>query len=219
MKLSINNTELFYVTEGTGNPFILLHGNGEDQTIFSALIMRLSQVYTVYAIDSRSHGQSAKSENFSYEVMAEDIVAFIKELKLETPILFGFSDGGIIGTLIAIKHPFLLQKLIVSGININPRGLKPYLLSYYYINYLFTKDPLIKLMLEDPNINKEQLHKIIIPVYLLTGTKDVIRRKHTLYINKNIKGSKLIIVAHATHDSYVFDNDELYQLLIPILNQ
>jgi len=219
MKISINNTDIFYIREGSGCPFILLHGNGENHTIFKDLIKKLSSSYTVYAIDSRNHGQSAKSEIFNYEIMSEDIIAFINAFKLERPILYGFSDGGIIGILIAIKYPFMLQKLIVSGVNIKPNGLKLHLLIYYFIKNLLFKDPLIKLMLKEPNIEKEQLQKIVIPVYLLVGTKDVIKRKHTLYINKHIKGSKLIVVDHATHDSYVFDNDQLYQLLKPILNQ
>jgi len=219
MKLSINQTDIYYVKQGTGSPLILLHGNGEDHTIFNDLIIKLSQFYTVYAIDSRGHGQSTKSKMLTYDIMADDIISFIKEFQLTRPILYGFSDGGIIGIIIAIKDPLILQKLIVSGINVSPNGLKLYLLSYYFIKQLLFKDPLIALMIKEPHIDKEQLHKIVIPVYLIVGTKDVIKNKHTLYINENIKGSKLIVVDHATHASYVYDNDRLYQLLISILNQ
>ena len=52
--------------------------------------------------------------------MCDDLIQFIKALDIEKPILYGFSDGGIIGILVAIKEPNLLSKLIVSGANITP---------------------------------------------------------------------------------------------------
>ena len=52
--------------------------------------------------------------------MCDDIIEFIKKLIIDKPILYGFSDGGIIGLLVAIKEPTLLSKLIVSGANITP---------------------------------------------------------------------------------------------------
>lgn len=52
--------------------------------------------------------------------MAEDVIEFIKKLNIKAPILYGFSDGGIIGLLIAIKEPQLLSNLIISGANITP---------------------------------------------------------------------------------------------------
>ena len=124
MKVKVNDVVLNYDVSGTGYPIILLHGNGENYTIFNKLIEKLQEDYTVYAVDSRSHGDSEDTEEVSYDLMAEDIIQFIKELNIENPMLYGFSDGGIVGLLIAIKEPELLSKLIVSGVNINPKGLK-----------------------------------------------------------------------------------------------
>ena len=52
--------------------------------------------------------------------MCDDIIEFIKKINIEKPILYGFSDGGIIVLLIAIKEPNLLSKIIISGANITP---------------------------------------------------------------------------------------------------
>lgn len=76
--------------------------------------------YTVYALDSRCHGKSDNPDKISYNLMAGDTIAFIKKLKISKPILYGFSDGGIVGLLIAIKEPDILSNLIISGANITP---------------------------------------------------------------------------------------------------
>ena len=120
MKIKVNNVELYYEKYNKGKPIILLHGNQETHDIFDKLIEKLKINYEVYAIDSRCHGKSENPKEISYNLMCEDIMQFIKELKIEKPILYGFSDGGIIGLLVAIKEPNLLSKLIISGANINP---------------------------------------------------------------------------------------------------
>ena len=124
MEIIANNVKLNYEVFGEGTPIILLHGNGEDIKIFDKLILKLKSKYKVYAIDSRCHGKSEKTKNISYELMCDDIIDFIKKLKIKKPILYGFSDGGIIGLLLAIKNSKILSKLIVSGANLDPKGFK-----------------------------------------------------------------------------------------------
>lgn len=61
MYLKVNGTNLYYEQTGEGTPFLLLHGNGEDHRIFDELSRVLSHQYTVFAVDSRSHGKSSRS--------------------------------------------------------------------------------------------------------------------------------------------------------------
>lgn len=124
MYIHINRQILFYEKTGEGHPLLLLHGNGEDHTIFDALIPLLARTHTVYAIDSRGHGASNPTEEYSYPGMADDIAQLITSLEIPSPILYGFSDGGIIGLLLALHYPGLIQKLIISGANLNPHGMK-----------------------------------------------------------------------------------------------
>ena len=60
MFIHVNGVHLFYEKQGTGKPLILLHGNEEDHRIFDEAIELLKKHYTVYAVDSRGHGQSAR---------------------------------------------------------------------------------------------------------------------------------------------------------------
>lgn len=213
MIVNVNNVNINYEVYGNGAPILLLHGNSESHKIFDKLIEELKKNYKVYAIDSRCHGDSEKTEEISYELMTNDIIEFIKKLKIEKPILYGFSDGGIIGLLIAIKEPKLLSKLIVSGANLNPNGMSKTMLYISRFGYFITRNKLFKMMIKEPNIQPEELRKIQIPTYVLAGEKDVIKQEHTKLIAENIPNSTLEIIANENHGSYIIHSDKLFKIL------
>ena len=208
MNINVNNLNIYYEVYGEGNPIILLHGNSETHEIFDKLINRLKDNYKVYAIDSRCHGKSEDTIYISYNLMRDDIIGFIQKLNIEKPILYGFSDGGIIGLLIAIKEPDILSKLIVSGANLNPKGMKTVMRIFIKLVCLFSKDKLFKMMLKEPNISIEELKTIRIPTVVLAGEKDVIKLKHTKQISGNIQNSKLEIIKNENHGSYIIHSDK-----------
>ena len=213
MNINVNDINLYYEIYGKGTPIILVHGNGETHQIFDVLIDKLKDNYTVYAIDSRCHGKSEKTEKISYELMAQDMIEFIKKLKINKPIFYGFSDGGIIGLLIAIKEPNLLSKLIVSGANLNPNGISKVILILSKIVYFVTRNKLVRMMVKEPNISIKDLEKINIPTYVLAGKKDVIKEEHTRLIAENIKNSTLEIVPKENHSSYIVHNEKIYNII------
>jgi len=215
--IKANGIELFYVKSGQGNPIILLHGNGEDHVIFDVLTEQLSQHYTVYAIDSRGHGKSGRVKTLDYQSMMEDIASFIRELDIQKPILYGFSDGGIIGLLLAIKYPDILSRLIISGANTQPDGIKTIYTILTRIAHFFTRDQKLKLMLTQPDIAKEDLNKIVTPTFILAGSKDFIKDGHTRMIAENIKNSVLRILEGEGHASYVLHSKKLYEIISPYL--
>jgi pimeloyl-ACP methyl ester carboxylesterase len=217
MYITINGIKLFYEKSGCGNSIILLHGNGEDHTIFDVLTEQLSQQCTIYAIDSRGHGKSSRAENLDYRSMMEDVAAFIKELGISNAMFYGFSDGGIIGLLLAIEHPEMLSKLIISGANTHPKGIKTIYSICMKISYFFTRDPKLKLMLTQPNITKADLNKIATPTLVLAGSKDIIKGRHTRMIAANIKNSVLKILAGENHSSYVLHSEKLHGIIAPFL--
>ena len=210
MKVFVNNVNLYYETFGEGQPIILLHGN---QEIFDKLIDKLKDNYKVYAIDSRCHGKSENPVDISYNLMCDDIIDLIKKLHIQKPILYGFSDGGIIGILIAIKEPTLLSKLIVSGANISPDVLTFWDNLITKTFYFFTRSKYIKMMLNEPNIPLSDLQKIVIPVHVIAGEKDVIKYEHTKLIADNIKNSTLEIVKGEKHGSYIIHSDKIYEII------
>ena len=228
MYLKTNGIELYYeiagqgapvITGGQGEPVILLHGNGEDHTIFDVLIKRLSESRMVYAIDSRDHGKSSKVKDLDYGDMMEDVAAFIRELDIHRPIVYGFSDGGIMGLLLAIKYPGLISKLIISGANTAPDGAKRIYMILLRILYFFTRDRKAKLMLTQPNITDAELNTITAPTLVLAGSREFVKDEHTKNIANNIRGSVLKILEGETHDSYVIHSEKLYDAIEPFIGE
>ena len=213
MKIKVNDIELYYEKYGTGKPIILIHGNQESHEIFDKLIEKLKSNYEVFAIDSRCHGKSENPKEISYNLMCDDIINFIKELNIEKPILYGFSDGGIIGLLVAIKEHDLLSNLIISGANITPDVFTTFDLLLTKLFYFFTRSKYMKMMLDEPNITIEDLKKITIPVHVLAGEKDIIKLEHTKLIANNIKNSTLEIIKNENHGSYIIHSDKLYEII------
>jgi pimeloyl-ACP methyl ester carboxylesterase len=218
MNIKINDIDLWYEKRGSGQSFILLHGNGESHEIFDMLIEELSKNFTVYAIDSRDHGKSTKINKLSYKMMVEDVFSFINELKIEKPILYGFSDGGIVGLLLASDYPDLLSRLIVSGANTNPDGVKKPWSIIFKILYLIFRQDKFRMMVEEPDISREDLKKINIPVLVLAGEKDLIKEKNTKFIAENISDSTLKILEKENHMSYVVHSPKLYKIIEPFIN-
>lgn len=210
MYIHINRQILYYEKTGEGAPILLLHGNGEDHAIFDALIPRLEYDHTVYAIDSRGHGASNPTEDYTYPGMAEDIAQFITSLEIESPILYGFSDGGIVGLLLALHYPGLISKLIISGANLNPHGMKWTFLHKIKQHYKKTGSPLDRLMLEEPDIDASELARIQIPVLVLAGSSDIIKPAHTKLIAESLPYSQLRIIEGEDHGSYIVHSSKLY---------
>jgi pimeloyl-ACP methyl ester carboxylesterase len=213
MEIKVNKIILNYEQMGHGKPLILLHGNGESLNIFKRLAEKLKKNYTVYLIDSRNHGKSSQTKVFCYDTMASDIEAFIKQLKLEKPALLGFSDGGIVGMIMAINQPKLISKLILCGVNINPKGFNKPAYTAIKNYYKQTKSPYYKMMINEPNIKPRHLRKIKAPTLITVGANDVIEMKHTELILRNIKGSELYVFEDHDHSSYVINRDDLLPIV------
>ena len=218
MQIEVNGINLHYEVQGQGRPLILLHGNGEDHRIFDELAARLKERYAVYAVDSRDHGQSSRMARLSYEIMAADVEAMIDRLELKDAVLYGFSDGGIVGLLVASERPELLSALIVSGANLNPKGIKSSFRRRMKLEYFLKRDKKIRLMLHEPDISPETLKKIRIPVLVLAGERDLIREEHTRLIASALPDSTLRILPGETHGSYVVHSEKLYPLLREFLS-
>lgn len=198
--------KIYYDKIGTGNPLILIHGNKETHKIFDKLIDALKDSFTIYAVDSRGHGQSDKVNEYHYADMADDVLRLIEEEGIEKPSFFGFSDGGIIGILCAIKASDKFNKIIIAGANIKVDGLKTVSLLGMKLNYFITRNKLTKMMLEEPDIPISALKKITRPVLVLAGEWDLIKEEHTRMIAKNIPESQLIILKHRGHGDYIVHN-------------
>lgn len=109
---------LHYQTFGEGKPFIILHGLFGSSDNWQTHAKKLAAHYKVYTIDQRNHGKSDWSDDFSYEIMAEDLHSFVEEHKLEDFILMGHSMGGKTAIQYAQMYPQTLHRLIIVDMGI-----------------------------------------------------------------------------------------------------
>lgn len=213
MKILVNNIELNYHVEGQGHPFILLHGNGEDYHIFDKLVSKLCQHYKVYAIDSRNHGESTHTTDYAYETMAEDIHQFIQKLELSKPYVLGFSDGAIVALMLELKYPKTFAKMALLGINLSPSDFKEENLAMLKEWYAESNDNLVKLMLEQPNIELKELRNVTTPVLLIAAENDLYHSGLYANMMKEFAAAAYIEMKGHDHGSYVIGNDLLYPII------
>lgn len=115
-KVNINDTELFYIEYGLGNPFLAMPGGlGLDHAYLRYVLDPLGDIFHLIYYDYRGHGRSGRSpvNTITYEQLAEDADVLRKELGLETIGLIGHSVGGFIALHYAIKYPQNLNYLIL----------------------------------------------------------------------------------------------------------
>ena len=212
MFITVNGYRLYYEKYGEGRPLILLHGNGEDHTIFDRALPLLEKRFCCYLVDSRSHGQSEEGE-LHYESMATDMFCFLEMLDLRDAIFYGYSDGGIIGLLTAARTE-RISTLIVSGANLTPSGAKLWVRLQLWVSNLCEPDPKKELMLTEPWITDDVLVRIKACTLVLAGSRDVIREEETLHIAEMIPGAELQILEGEDHGSYIVHSEKIAKLII-----
>lgn len=116
--------KLHYRELGKGKPFVILHGLFGYSDNWQSQAKKLAEYYRVILVDLRNHGHSGWSDDFSYDIMAEDIKELFNDLQLEETILMGHSMGGKVAMLFAQHNPERLNKLIVVDMGI--KGYPPH---------------------------------------------------------------------------------------------
>jgi pimeloyl-ACP methyl ester carboxylesterase len=240
-RVPIDDITLYYEIHGSGKPLLLLHGGLVFIESFYNQIPALAKEFMVIAPDSRAHGRSTDSARpLSYKLMAKDMVALLEKLKLKNVAVVGWSDGGIIGLELAMNHPGLVRKLVVIGTNFRTDGmtaesldmtkkmspdteeLKPARDFYQRISPDPGRWPVflekVKTMwLSQPNYTPADLKKIGAPTLIILGEKDAIRKDHGEEMQRNIPGSKLLIIKEASHFVGMEKPDELNRAIIDFL--
>ncbi len=197
--------QLHYVERGEGFPLLLLHGNGEDGTYFAHQMEAFSRDRRVIALDTRGHGQSPRgTAPFTLDQFAADLLAFMDRMRLDRADILGFSDGGTIALLFALRHPERVGRLILNGANLNPKGVKAYVQLPIVLGYRAAsrsktlkgraRAELLGLMVNEPHISPAELAGLAMPVLVIAGTRDMIREDHTRLIANSIPGARLALI-------------------------
>ena len=119
--LKVNGIKMYYEIYGQGEPLLMIHGNGGSISSFENQIPYFARKFKVIAVDSRAQGKSVDlQDTLSFEMMADDFSVLLDKLKLDSCNVLGWSDGGINGLLLAIRHPEKVKRLAITGANLWP---------------------------------------------------------------------------------------------------
>lgn len=111
-----NNQTLHSKILGKGEPLLILHGFFGMGDNWKSLANKFSAYFEVHLIDQRNHGRSFHTDDFSYELMVEDLENYINHHNLKKVNLLGHSMGGKTVMLFATSFPEMVNKLIVADI-------------------------------------------------------------------------------------------------------
>ncbi len=202
-----NGVKVYYEIYGEGKPLVILHGNGGSIRGRASFIEEFSKKYKVIGIDNRCHGKTDCPIGYpTYDQMAEDVNQLLRYLKIDSALVWGHSDGGIIGLMLAINHPDKVKKLLATGANLRPdsTAIDPAIFPLLDVMGKQAQSDSIhlkqfRLLVDQPHIPVSDLKKIKSDVLVMAGDRDVIRNEHTLEIFNNIPGALLCILPGTTH--------------------
>jgi pimeloyl-ACP methyl ester carboxylesterase len=210
MMIDLPGVSLFYQQSGIGSPLLLLHGNGEDHTIFEPLSKKLEGHFSVYAIDSRNHGRSQTTAEYKYDVMAQDVYNFIVKLGIGRVGIIGFSDGAILALILALNHPEVIDRMALLGPNLEPDDIKPEFIAWIKEKLAETGNRLWSMILQEPHLDLEALAKVDIPTLVMGGENDIFKPETFSTLAKTLKNAALKIVPGHDHESYIAGSDLVF---------
>ncbi len=220
---NIRGFKMYAETYGHGQPVLFIHGNGGSINNFTKQIPYFLKKYKVIIADSRAQGRSADTgDSLTYEMMADDYAALLDAMKIDSAYVVGWSDGGINGLLLAIRHPEKVKKLAITGANLRPDTTAVPGVIWNMVTPMYTElrnktvknetekngYKLLRLLVEQPHIPLTALHKISCPTLVIGGDHDVIKEEHTMEIFKNIPRAYLWILPDSGHSTPVVYADE-----------
>ena len=214
-RASIHGHKIHYATRGTGrtlgSTLLLLHGGGDSgERSFARQLDLFSESHHIVAPDQVGQGRTPDvPQPLTYMGMMDDTAALLQHLHLAHVDVVGFSDGGILALMLAVRHPELVRRLVISGVNIAPEGLNPGDLDQLRV----TQNPQPKTIDEklahlwatsptEAELNLAMLARIRQPVLVISGDRDAITLEHTLTIFHALPHAELCVLPGTDHATF-----------------
>ena len=240
--VQIGELKTWYDEAGEGEPLVLLHGGIVTNETWGPQLAELPSRFHVYAPERRGHGHTPDVEEpFSYGSMAEDTIGFLEHVVKEPAHLVGWSDGGIIGLLVAIERPDLVRKLVAISANYDTDGVPavlaeglrstpadaPDLAMMRQLYEASTPDgadhwpvvfgKFLEMAAREPHIAPTDLAKIAAPTLIVSGDDDLVTLEHTVSLYRAIPRAELAIVPGTSHVLTMEKPDVVNKLIIDFL--
>lgn len=226
-----DGAKIYYAQAGEGEPVLLLHGGLANSDYMSGLARALLAAhYQVIVVDSRGHGRSSPGRTpIGYDRMADDAVAVLTHLKIERAAVVGWSDGGIQGIDLALRHPDRVTRVFSFAPNITTDGVDTSAENTPTVKAFIARtkqeyrqlspspgrfakfEASIEHMWSDqPNWSDSQVATIITPMWIVDGDHDeMIHLPHIQHIAQVIPQAGLLILPNTSHFAFL-QNPELF---------
>jgi pimeloyl-ACP methyl ester carboxylesterase len=209
MIVTAGSVKIAYDRTGSGPPVVLLHGCTEDRRIFDRLVPGLASRFTVYAMDSRNHGESEMTGDFSYSPMAGDLLAFMDALSITPAWAVGFSDGAIVALMAAMRRPSAFRGIALLSVNLKVSDLTEEGTGFLKKLYAETSDPRLANLFVEPDIELADAAALDMPVLVAGAENDIIRPGLFPELASALPKGELLMMKGHDHTSYVVDRDIL----------
>jgi pimeloyl-ACP methyl ester carboxylesterase len=222
----VNGLSMYYEITGEGKPLVLIHGGGSTiQTTFSKVIPLFAAKRRVIAVELQAHGRTSdRDTDLTFEQDADDVVALLQGLNIDKADFFGFSNGATTSLQIAIRHPQIVDKMILGSPLAKRNGVPDWFWEFMSKASLdnmpaqlkdgYTKvaadprglqimhDKDAKRMVNFRDIPDEQIKAIAVPTLIIIGDQDVITPEHAQELRRQIPKSELAIIPGG-HGEYI----------------
>jgi pimeloyl-ACP methyl ester carboxylesterase len=222
----VNGLKMYYEIYGNGKPLVLLHGGGSTiESTFGRILPELAKTHQVIAVELQAHGHTPDIDRpLSFEQDADDVAALLKQLHIEKADFMGFSNGGTTTLQIAIRHPKLVNKLVLASATYKRDGMQPgFFEGFQRASLDMMPKPLQEAYLKaNPNpkglqamfdrdvargaafkdMSDADIRAIESPAFVINGDTDVVRPEHALSLSRLLPHAQLAILPGG-HGDYI----------------
>src|SRR5205809_1419480 len=222
----VNGLKMYYEIYGSGKPLVLIHGGGSTiQTTFGNILPLLAKKYTIIAVEMQGHGHTSDRKGpETFQQDADDVAALLQQLSISKAFFFGFSNGGSTSLQIAIRHPEVVEKLVIASGAYQREGFIPgFFEGMQHASLANMPKPLqdacLKInpdtnalltmhnkdrdrMIAFPDWSDDDLRSIKAPALIINGDKDVVTNEHVLKMSRLIPNAELLILP-GVHGAYI----------------
>ena len=215
---NVNGLKMYYEVHGDGFPLVLIHGGGSTiGTTFGRILPTLAKTHRVIAVEMQAHGHTADIDRpLSFEQDADDVAELLRQLHIGKADIFGFSNGASTTLEMAIRHPEMVNKIIVASTMYKKAGAFPEFwdmmahpkfedmpqpLKDAYLEINPSKDALYTMYKRDvarmqsfKDIKEEDIKGIKAPALIVVGNNDVPRPEHAVEMYRQMQHAKLVIL-------------------------
>lgn len=218
--VEVRGVRTWYAEHGDGMPLVLLHpgGAGVDARAWAPNLPALAKHFRVFTPERRAHGHTRDVEGpLTFELMAEDTIAFIETVVGEPAHLVGCSDGAIVALLVALSRPDLVRKLVfIAGVFhlrgwapgvLDPGQAPPEFLARLYgevspdgpDHYPVVVAKLEQMHSEGPTLTLGDLSRVRNRTLVMIGDDDEVTAEHAIALYRAIEDGELAVIPGTSH--------------------